>query len=222
MADNGRIPKFLLEQLLIDLILAAGWPVWPLLALSVLALALILERTWFYRSRHIADPDFIGPVMSQCRTALPTLQQTQALAASSLLGQLLATGIERVRQQPTVSDAALRQALEIEGRIMAARIEKHLPLLAMVASVSTLMGLLGTVIGMIEIFAAQAQQGQQPAQLAQGISIALYNTALGLLVAIPSLLAWRWLKSRADHHIMQLEVAGEKLVQLLQQLQRQR
>jgi biopolymer transport protein ExbB len=134
----------------------------------------------------------------------------------------MAGGIERVRAQPLVSDAALRQTLEIEGRVAAARIEKHLPALATIASVATLMGLLGTVVGMIEIFAAQAQQGQQPAQLAQGISIALYNTALGLLVSIPSLLAWRWLKSRAEHLIMLLEVNCERLVVQLQQLQRPR
>jgi biopolymer transport protein ExbB len=84
------------------------------------------------------------------------------------------------------------------------------------------MGLLGTVMGMIEIFAAQTSSAQQPAQLAQGISMALYNTALGLMVSIPSLLAWRWLRSRADQHIMHLEVACERLVQQLQQLQKQR
>jgi biopolymer transport protein ExbB len=207
---------------LFDLIASAGWPVWPLLLLSVLALALTLERAWFYRSRHVANAEVIDPVLNQCQHALPTQQQTQALASSSLLGHLLACGIERVRQQPSLSDAGLRQTLEIEGRIMAARLDQHLPWLATMASAATLMGLLGTVIGMIEIFAAQSAQGQQPAQLAQGISIALYNTAFGLLVAIPSLLAWRWLKSRADQHLMRMEVACERLVQQLQQLQRTR
>ncbi|MDI9330122.1 MAG: MotA/TolQ/ExbB proton channel family protein [Alphaproteobacteria bacterium] len=207
---------------MIDLILSAGWPVWPLLALSVLALALILERAWFLRHRHVQADDWINPVMVQCQTALPTLQQSQDLAQSCLLGQLLAAGIERVRQHPLISDSALRQSLEIEGRVMASRLEKNLPILATIASAATLLGLLGTVIGMIEIFAAQSQQGHQPAQLAQGISIALYNTALGLVIAIPSLLAWRWLKSRADHHIMHMEVACERLVLQLQQLQRLR
>ena len=210
------------ESFLFDLILSAGWPVWPLLMLSVLAVALILERAWFYRSRHVADAETIDPVLNQCHQALPTQQQTQALAQSSLLGHLLAIGIERVRQQPTLSDAGLRQTLELEGRIMAARLDQYLPWLATIASTATLLGLLGTVIGMIEIFAAQSAQGQQPAQLAQGISIALYNTAFGLLVAIPSLLAWRGLKSRADHHLMRMEVACERLVQQLQQLQRPR
>jgi biopolymer transport protein ExbB len=207
---------------LIDLVLHAGWPIWPLLGLSILAMALILERLWFLRTSHVAPPEAIEPVLLQCQTTLPTQQQTLELSKSSLLGTLLALGIERVRSQPLISDASLRQTLELEGRLTCAKLEKHLPTLATVASVATLMGLLGTVIGMIDIFAAQSQMGQQPAQLAQGISMALYNTAFGLVVAIPSLLAWRWLRSRADHHIMQLEVACERLIHQLQQLQRQR
>ena len=207
---------------LIDLILQAGWPVWPLLALSVLALALILERAWFLRTAHVAPPETIEPLLAQCRQALPTQQQSRELAQSSLLGALLASAIERLRSQPLISDSQLRQGLELEGRLVCARLEKHLSALATLASVATLMGLLGTVIGMIEIFAVQTTAAQQPAQLAQGISMALYNTALGLMVSIPSLLAWRWLRSRADGHIMQLEVACERLVLQLQQLQKTR
>ncbi len=207
---------------LIDLILQAGWPVWPLLALSVLALALILERAWFLRTAHVAPPQTIEPLLAQCGQALPTQQQSRELAQSSLLGALLASAIERLRSQPLISDSQLRQGLELEGRLVCARLEKHLSALATLASVATLMGLLGTVIGMIEIFAAQTTAAQQPAQLAQGISMALYNTALGLMVSIPSLLAWRWLRSRADGHIMQLEVACERLVLQLQQLQKTR
>jgi biopolymer transport protein ExbB len=207
---------------LIDLLLSAGWPVWPLLALSVVALGVILERAWYLRTAHIAPMEEIEPVLAQCASTLPTAQQSLALAQASELGRLLAHGIERVRAQPLLSDASLRAALELEGRMTVARMEQRLPALATLASVATLMGLLGTVVGMIEIFSAQAQQGQQPAQLAQGISIALYNTALGLLVSIPSLLAWRWLKSRAEHHLVLLEVVCERLVQNLQQLQRMR
>jgi biopolymer transport protein ExbB len=200
----------------------AGWPVWPLLALSILALALMLERAWFLRTSHIAPPQTIEAVLSQCRHALPTQQQSNELAHGSVLGGLLASGIERLRSQPLISDHQLRQGLELEGRLVCARMEKHLPALATLASVATLMGLLGTVVGMIEIFASQTASAQQPAQLAQGISMALYNTALGLMVAIPSLLAWRWLRTRADQHIMNLEVACERLVQQLQHLQKQR
>lgn len=207
---------------MIDLLLSAGWPVWPLLALSVVALALVLERAWYLRKSRIAPLSDLEPMLAQCASALPTLQQSQALAQGSELGRLMAHGIERVRAQPLVSDASLRQAMELEGRLVVARLERGLAALATLASVATLMGLLGTVVGMIEIFAAQSQQGQQPAQLAQGISIALYNTALGLLVSIPSLLAWRWLKSRAEQYILQLEVVCERLVLQLQQLQRQR
>ena len=217
----GRI-YFLKESALSELLLSAGWPVWPLLALSVLALGIVLERCWYMRRVHIAPVDLLNSVLTQCQSALPTRQQTQVWSDSSLLGQLLALAIERVRLQSQISDSGLRQMLEIEGRVAAAHIEKRLPALATLASVATLMGLLGTVIGMIEIFSAQSQQGHQVAQMAQGISIALYNTALGLLVAIPSLLAWRWLQSRADFYILHLELACERLLQQLQQMQRPR
>ena len=136
---------------LIDLLLHAGWPIWPLLALSIWAMALVLERLWFLRTRHVAPPEVIDPVLMQCQTALPTQQQTLELSNGSLLGRLLAVGIERVRSQPLISDAGLRQAMELEGRLTCAQLEKHLPTLATVASIATLMGLLGTVIGMIEI-----------------------------------------------------------------------
>jgi biopolymer transport protein ExbB len=152
---------------LIDLLMHAGWPVWPLLGISVLALALILERAWFLRTAHIAPADAIEPVLTQCQHALPTQQQSSAMAQSSLLGELLASGIERLRSQPLISDNQLRQGLELEGRLACARMEKHLPALATLASVATLMGLLGTVMGMIEIFAAQTSSAQQPAQLVQ-------------------------------------------------------
>ena len=98
---------------LIELLLHAGWPIWPLLGLSVLSLALILERIWYLRTSHIAPVDLLAPLLTQCRTALPTQQQSQDLKENSVLGQLLSTTIERVRQQPMISEAGLRQALEI-------------------------------------------------------------------------------------------------------------
>ena len=205
-----------------DLILGAGWPVWPLLALSVLSLALMMERAWFLRERKIAPPLLADAVLTLCQQALPTRQQTQEWAESSMLGQLMAHGVERMRAQPTISDAALRHGLELEGRLLCAKLDQHLSVLGTVSSLATLMGLLGTVVGMIHIFASESIGAQQPAQMAQGISMALYNTALGLGVAIPSLMAWRWLRNRADHLALQLEFHCERLVQQLQLIQKMR
>ena len=94
--------------------------------------------------------------------------------------------------------------------------------MATIASAAPLLGLLGTVIGMIEIFGAQTPGGNQPAQLAHGISVALYNTALGLLIAIPTLIAWRYLRTCVDSHVMTLEMAAERLVQHLLRLSAKR
>ncbi len=90
------------------------------------------------------------------------------------------------------------------------------------------MGLLGTVIGMIEIFGSQAGGGAvggavgggNPAQLAHGISVALYNTAFGLIVAIPTLIFWRYFRSRVDAYLLTLELAAEQFVRHIGRLRK--
>jgi len=115
--------------------------------------------------------------------------------------------------------------MESTGRAVAHRLEKYLNALATIASAAPLLGLLGTVIGMIEIFGSQAGTGavgatggSNPAQLAHGISIALYNTAFGLIVAIPTLIFWRYFRSRVDEYLLTLELAAERFVRHLSQL----
>jgi biopolymer transport protein ExbB len=102
--------------------------------------------------------------------------------------------------------------LESKGKEIAAQLEKNLSTLATLASASPLLGLLGTVIGMIEIFASQSTATSQPADLGLGISMALYNTAMGLVIAIPALIAWRSFRSKVDALMVQLEVASERLL----------
>ncbi|MNV49069.1 biopolymer transport protein ExbB [compost metagenome] len=91
-----------------------------------------------------------------------------------------------------------------------------------------MLGLLGTVIGMIEIFGSQAGSGGvgqamgggNPAQLAHGISIALYNTAFGLIVAIPALIFWRYFRARVDAYLLTLELASEQFVRHILRLRK--
>ena len=95
--------------------------------------------------------------------------------------------------------------------------------LATIASAAPLMGLFGTVVGMIEIFGSQAPSGAtggNPAQLAHGISVALYNTAFGLIVAIPSLIFWRYFRARVDEYLLTLELAAERLAHHLNTLRK--
>jgi biopolymer transport protein ExbB len=107
--------------------------------------------------------------------------------------------------------------MEGAGRQAVQTLEKYLAALATIASVAPLLGLLGTVIGMIEIFGAggssSSASGTNPSQLAHGISVALYNTAFGLMVAIPSLIFWRYFKAKADSMALTLEQASERFYQ---------
>ena len=150
------------------------------------------------------------------------LRHLNKLAQNSALGEVLATGLRTLHLHPQSSEADLRAAMEGAGRAVAHRLEKYLNALATIASAAPLLGLLGTVIGMIEIFGSQAGGGAvgsgNPAQLAHGISIALYNTAFGLIVAIPALIFWRYFRSRVDAYLLTLELSAEQFVRHLLRL----
>jgi len=109
--------------------------------------------------------------------------------------------------------------MEGSGRLVAHRLERYLSALATIASAAPLMGLFGTIVGMIEIFGSQSpgsgSTGGNPAQLAHGISIALYNTAFGLIIAIPALVFWRYFRAQVDGHLLTLELASERLLRHL-------
>ena len=118
------------------------------------------------------------------------------LAQGSLLARLFAVGLKNVRSSREV----MKESLEEGGRVVAHELERFLTTLGTIASLSPIMGLFGTVVGMIEIFGAQGGPGMtsNPAQLAHGISVALYNTAMGLLVAIPSMIFYRHYRAKVD------------------------
>jgi biopolymer transport protein ExbB len=176
---------------LLAILQAAGWPIWPLLACSVLALALIIERFWSLRAERVAPKALLADIDQFEGKALPDAETADKLAGHSLLGEVLAAGLRAVQTEPLINDVRLRQVFEVAGRGAVHRLERYLTLLGTIATAAPLMGLLGTVVGMIEIFASQTPgsgSGGDPAQLAHGISIALYNTAFGLIVAIPALI----------------------------------
>jgi biopolymer transport protein ExbB len=141
------------------------------------------------------------------------------MGQSSPLGQVLASALQCLHEDPRASEERIRERMELQGRQTTQQLERFLPALATIASIAPLLGLLGTVVGMIEIFGAdQAVGGNQPVQLAHGISVALYNTAFGLIVAIPSLMAWRYFRATVDRHILALESSSERFVRHLRQL----
>ncbi|MEO5659907.1 MAG: MotA/TolQ/ExbB proton channel family protein, partial [Polaromonas sp.] len=198
-----------------SIIQAAGWPIWPLVACSIVALALIIERFLSLKTPKVAPPRLLGEAMIVSRAAVPSPDVVAKLEQNSLLGAVLASGLRALSSNPRISEADLRSTLEGAGRQAAHKLERYLAALATIASAAPLLGLLGTVIGMIEIFGSQAGSpghagGGNPAQLAQGISIALYNTAFGLMVAIPALIFWKYFRGRVDGYLLSLELASER------------
>ena len=202
-----------------SIIQAAGWPIWPLIVCSILALALIVERFLALKTAKVAPPNLLQEAISVSSVGMPTPDVVNQLGQNSALGEVLASGLRAVNNEPRISEADLRATMESTGRQVARKLEKYLTALATIASAAPLLGLMGTVIGIIEIFGSQSGGGSNPAQLASGISTALYCTAFGLIVAIPALIFWRYFRSRVDGYLLTLELSAE---QFLRHLSKQR
>jgi biopolymer transport protein ExbB len=190
---------------------AAGWPVVPLLLCSVVAIVLAVERLMALRTERVVPPKLLEEVLNVTSSALPSSDIVKKLADNSLLGMVLAEGIRAVSLDARLTEAQLRQVFETGGRRAIHQMERYLNGLGTVATAAPLLGLLGTVIGMIELFGAQGG-GNDPAQLAHGISVALYNTAFGLIVAIPSLMTHRYFKGVVEGYTVSMEEAAERMV----------
>ena len=211
---------------MLTIIQAAGWPIWPLILCSIVAVALVIERFIALKVSRVAPPTLLDEAIAVSQTRVPTGDVVEQLAANSALGEVLAEGFRELLRHPRTSESNLRAAMEGKGRAVAARLQRYLGALATIASAAPLLGLLGTVVGMIEIFGSQVGAGGlgaavgtgNPAQLAHGISIALYNTAFGLIVAIPALMFWRYFRARVDAYLLEMELASERFVRHLIQI----
>jgi biopolymer transport protein ExbB len=193
---------------LFSLIQAAGWPVWFLIAASVAAVALIVERSLSLRRKRVLPPRLLDDVLTMHRSRQITPEMIQRLESSSPIGRVFASGL---RQELAPRDV-MKEAMEETGRGVAHELERYLSALGTIASVAPLMGLFGTVVGMIEIFGAQAPSGTNPQQLAHGISVALYNTAFALIVAIPAMIAYRHFRARIDNYLVEMEQQSLRLI----------
>ena len=153
---------------MLAIIEAAGWPIWPLILASVIAVAIIIERAYSLRTQEVAPASLL----------LETIKSYQN------------TGVTQ-------------------------ELDRFLTSLGTIASMAPLLGLFGTVIGMIEIFGSQTASGTNPGQLAHGISIALYNTAFGLIVAIPAMIFYRFFRSKVESLVVDMEQQAIKLVEIV-------
>jgi biopolymer transport protein ExbB len=184
-----------------------------LIICSIVALALVIERLISLRNARVAPDRLLDEVVAITRTSLPSSDVVNKLAASSALGQVLAAGVRSIVAEPRISEKTLRLVFENAGRVAVHRLERYLNTLGTIATAAPLLGLFGTVVGMIEIFGSQAPTGgSNPAQLAHGISVALYNTAFGLMIAIPALMFYRYFRGRVDEFTVDMEQAAERLV----------
>jgi len=191
-----------------SLIQAAGWPIWPLLAASIIALALIFERLYSLRQSVVAPPGLVDQVLVEFRQTGATPELLAKTARRAPLGRLLAAGLANVKSPRPV----MKEAIEEVGRVVIHELERFLTSLGTIAAMAPLMGLFGTVVGMIEIFGSQTAAGSNPIQLAHGISIALYNTAFGLVVAIPAMIFYRHFRAKVDELVVEMEQQATKLV----------
>jgi biopolymer transport protein ExbB len=194
-----------------SIIQAAGWPIWFLLAASVIAVALIIERFIVLRRQRVAPPTLLEKVVDAYRKQGVSGQLIENLYRDSPLGRVLASGLRNHRAPRPV----MKEAIEEEGRAVAHELERFLTTLGTIATASPLWGLFGTVVGMIEIFGSQAPSGSNPAVLAHGISVALYNTGFGLLVAIPALIFYRHFRAKVDSFVLDMEQQAARLVDIV-------
>lgn len=183
------------------LIQAAGWPIWFLLIASIVAVTVIVERALYLRASHILPPLLLNEVITVARSGPVDAQTIMQLEQNSPLGRVLAAGVRHLSAPRDV----MKQAIEEAGRSAAHQLERHLTALGTVATLAPLMGLFGTVVGMIELFGAQELAGANPLQVAHGISVALYNTAFGLAIAMPSLMFHRHFHAQIDGLVVEME-----------------
>lgn len=190
---------------------AAGWPIWPLLLTSIVSVALIIERAGALRHAKIVPAGLLQSVVAEYRQSGASEEMLKRLDQHSPLGRVFAAGLRNVRSSREI----MKESIEEAGRGVAHELERFLTSLGTIASISPLMGLFGTVVGMIEIFGSPTASGNNPQALAHGISVALYNTGFGLIIAIPSMIFYRHFRAQVDSLLIEMELQAVKLVELV-------
>ncbi len=195
-----------------DIIDAAGWPIWPLIFASVIALAIIIERIWSLRANIIAPNNLLSEVQKMITKEGVRKEAIQSLQNHSMLGEIFASALNNYNS----SSEVIKEAIEETGRAVNHKLERYLSTLATIATVAPLLGLFGTIIGMVELFSSFTSSGHDVAVFARGISIALYNTAGGIVVAVPAMIAYRFFRSKIDNLVVEMEQQAIKLVEIIQ------
>ncbi len=194
---------------MLEIIKAGGWMMAPILLLSAVAMAIVVERFWSLRRKQILPEDLGLQVMQWAQSGRLDDRHIDALAEDSLLGRVLAAALYHRNDSREV----MKEAVEDTGRHVVYRMERYLNTLGTIAAISPLLGLLGTVIGMIQVFSAILTHGVGNANLlAGGISQALITTAAGLTVAIPALFFHRYFIGRVNEYVLFMEEQAMQLI----------
>ena len=193
----------------LEILMAGGWAMVPILICSAAALAIVLERFWTLRRSAVLPPGLADEVREWSRAEKLDPQHLQALSAGSPLGELLASALV-VRNRPR---ELIKERIEDTGRHVVHRMERYLSSLGTIALIGPLLGLFGTVIGLIRMFMAVMAGGiGDPAKMAGGIGEALICTASGLTVAIPAYVLHRYFRSRVAGYCVDMEKQATALL----------
>ena len=194
-----------------EIIQAAGWPIWPLILTSIIGVAIILERFWSLRKSQIIPDGLIVEIKTMIKQNNLDDNKVNILKNSSPLGDLLAVAIAKRKDSVEV----IKFALDERAGIIVHNLERYLGVLVTIATVAPLLGLFGTIIGMVELFSSFTSSGHDVAVFARGISIALYNTAGGIVVAVPAMIAYRFFRSKIDNYLNEMEHYAIQIVEIL-------
>ena len=194
-----------------EIIQAAGWPIWPLILTSIIGVAIILERFWSLRKSQIIPDGLMVEIKTMIKQNNLDNNKVNILKNSSPLGDILAVAI--AKRKDSVEE--IKSALDERAGFIVHNLEKYLGVLVTIATVAPLLGLFGTIIGMVELFSSFTSSGHDVAVFARGISIALYNTAGGIVVAVPAMIAYRFFRSKIDNYLNEMEHYAIQIVEIL-------
>ena len=189
----------------------AGWPIWPLIFTSVIGFAIILERLFSLRDSIIVPSQLLPDLEVQIKVGVIKKEELERLSENSLAGLMMATVIKNQgKSLEVLNDAVIKI-----GDSISHKLEKNLHILAMISTVAPLLGLFGTIVGMVELFSSFTSTGHDVEMFARGISVALYNPAGGIVVAIPAMISHRFFRAKIDQQIQTMEEQATLLIDLI-------
>ena len=197
---------------MLEIVIAGGWLMLPIIACSVVALAIVVERFWSLGKKRVLPAQLVGQIWQLNQQGQLTDKRIMMLRDASHLGKILAAGLLNRNYTREV----MKESIEETGRHVAHDLGRFLNTLGTIAAITPLLGLLGTVVGMIKVFSVITAVGVgDPGELAGGISQALVTTAAGISVAIPSLIFHRYFRGRVNELVVNMEEEALKMVEVM-------